>query len=109
MATRLSLAPTLQLLPSRWPVLSIWRYNTQPGSPKPEARAEDIMILRREYDPEPHLLPPGGATFLGAFNEGATLGMAFDAAESEAPGFDLTALLTLLVSNGAITDPETRP
>jgi hypothetical protein len=69
------------------------------------AEAQDIAVVRPAYDPEPLSLPPGGADFLMALTRGDMLGDAVDAAET--PGFDLAALLTLLLSAGAIIGPET--
>lgn len=105
MEAKLSLAPALRVVRSRWPILSIWRYNTGAGSPKPVAEAQDVAVVRPAYDPEPLLLPVGGADFIAALRQGDTLGDAVEAAER--PGFDLAALLALLLSAGAITDLET--
>ena len=107
MASRVGLAPSLRLLRSRWPVLSVWRFNTEPGAPKPAMAAEDVVVLRPELDPAPESLPPGGAAFLAALQAGDTFGAAVDAATAEAAGFDLTALLALLIGAGALTKLET--
>ncbi len=106
MALRLGLAPSLRLLRSRYPVVSIWRYNRVPGSPKPEARAEDAVILRPEFDPEPQVLPPGGAAFIAALQQRASLGTAYEAALAEAPAFDAGAVLGLLLTGNALTEPK---
>jgi hypothetical protein len=105
METKLVLAHALRVVRSRWPILSIWRYNTSAASPRPVAESQDVAVVRPAYDPEPLPLPPGGADFLMALTRGDTLGDAVDAAET--PGFDLAALLTLLLSAGAIIGPET--
>ena len=102
MASRLGLAPALQLIRSTWPIHAIWRFNTEPDAPKPASGAQDVVILRPEFDPTPHLLPPGGAAFLSTLAAGDTLGQAHDAAMSEANDFDLTPLLALLIQNGAL-------
>ncbi|WP_323766265.1 DNA-binding domain-containing protein [Marinovum sp.] len=104
MAARLSLAPSLRLLRSRYPVVSIWRYNMVPGSPKPPPAAEDALILRAEFDPEPHVLPEGGAAFIAALQSDKTLGQAYEAALALAPEVDLGAVLSLLISGNALTD-----
>ncbi|WP_417523521.1 putative DNA-binding domain-containing protein [Marinovum sp.] len=104
MAAHQRLAPSLRLLRSSYPVVSIWRYNMVPGSPKPAAVAEDALILRAEYDPEPHVLPAGGATFIDALQADAPLGTAYEAALEEAPAFDLGAVLSLLLAGNALTD-----
>ncbi|CUH76043.1 DNA-binding domain-containing protein [Tropicibacter naphthalenivorans] len=99
---RLTLAPAVRILQSNWPVLSIHRYTLQPGSPKPAARAEDVLITRPEFDPSPHLLPPGAAAQILALQKGATMQDA--AARSEA---DFTETLTLLAASGAIGSIDT--
>lgn len=100
-AARLSLAPAVSVIRSPWPVFSIWSRNSRPGSPKPAPGAEDVAILRPGFDPEPHLLPPGGGAFVAALLAGAPLTEAIDAA---GPKFDLSATLSLLLTQGAITD-----
>ncbi len=101
LAARLTLAPHVVLLRSPWPVLSVWRYTTLADQPKPQARAEDVMIVRPEYDPEPHLLPPGAFAFLSALQADESFG---DALEAAGDGFDLPALLGLLLQTGALCD-----
>ncbi|OWU85103.1 hypothetical protein ATO6_08645 [Oceanicola sp. 22II-s10i] len=102
---RLQLAPACRILRSRWPLHGIWRFNHEDGAPQPQARPEDVLIARPGYDPAPHLLPPGGAAFLTAAAS-APLGNAYEAALTETPDFDLTALLSLLIGTGAITALE---
>ena len=98
--SRLSLAPSLRLVRSDWPIHSIWRFNMMSG-PKPEMAAEDVAVIRADLDPEPVLLPIGGGLVLKALIEGRTLGEAME----EAPeSFDLQALLTTLIGGNAITD-----
>lgn len=98
---RLTLAPAIRVLRSPWPVLSVYRYTMQPGSPKPQARPEDVLVSRPGFDPEPHPLPPGAAPFVAALRAGTPFGAALEAASA---GFDLSATLSLLLSNGALSD-----
>ena len=102
MATRLKLVPAAQLIRSAWPIHGIWRFNTEDGAPKPEAQAEDVVILRPEFDPEPHLLPPGGGAFLDALQNDAPLGAAHEAGQSVAAEFDLSPVLALLIQGRAL-------
>lgn len=102
MAAGLGLAPAVQVLRSPWPIHAIWRYNTEDGAPKPPAEAQDVVVLRPEFDPEPHVLPAGGADFLDALAHGAPLGTAHEAATRTAPDFDLGPLLALLLQGGAL-------
>ncbi len=103
MQAKLGLAPSLQVLRSDWPVFSIWRFNTEDDAPKPEPRAEDVVITRPEYDPVPHLLPEGGADWITAIQTGKTIGGAFEETAAHSPEFDLGATLALLLQGGAIT------
>lgn len=113
MACRLTLAPSLRLLRSKYPVWSIWQRNSREGAPKPPAQAQDTVILRAEFDPEPHLLPPGGADFIDALLHDAPLGVAIDGAIGGAIGgpiddgagtaFDPGTTLDLLLTNGSVT------
>lgn len=102
MASALTLAPSLRLIRSRFPIFAIWRFNHETGAPKPQMASEDVVILRRDMDPEPHLLPPGGGLFLEALMQGKTFGKAHEIALSAAE-FDLAQTLSLLIGAGAIT------
>lgn len=102
MGCRLKFAPALQLIRSDWPIFDIWRYNTQTDAPKPQARAQDVLITRPEFDPAPHLLPAGGGVFIAACLDGATMAEAHDAATTQTPEFDLTPILALLIQGGAL-------
>lgn len=102
MRTRLGLAPSLRLLSSAHPIHGIWRANTEPGAAKPQAGAEDVLILRRDLDPAVHRLAPGAAAFVAALIAGEPFGSAYDAALGTAPDFDLSATLGLLLDGGAI-------
>ena len=95
--SRLTLAPALRLIRSPWPIHAIWRANGQ-GGPAPRPGAEDVLILRPDFDPIPKLLPSGGGTFVAALAAGATLAEAL----SSSPDIDLPAILTLLLDGGAI-------
>lgn len=103
---RLRLAPAVRLVPSRWPIHGIHRFNHAPGSPKPQARPEDVLVTRPEFDPIPRLLPPGGAGFVAALLEGGTLAAALAAAGD---GFDPAPVLALLAGDRCITAVEIRP
>lgn len=102
MKARLGLAPAFGLLRSPWPIYGLWQYNTHPDAPKPEPGAEDVMILRPEFDPYPAPLPAGGAVWITALQSGQPLGRANDIAEAETPEFDLSACLAPLLAGGAI-------
>ena len=102
LAGRLSFAPAVQLILSTWPVHSIWRANAQ-GGPKPVSGPEDVLILRPDFDPLPHLLPAGSCTLMRHLRERTTLAQAVLAA---GPTLELTAVPTLLLSGGAKTGAD---
>jgi len=102
MATRFTLAPSVQPIRSNWPIHAIWRFNTEDGAPKPTAQAEDVVVLRAEFDPLPHPMPPGGGAFITALLAGEPLGQAHEAALQTAPDFDPSPILALLIQNNAI-------
>lgn len=100
LSSRLVLAPALQLIRSDWPVHSIWMANARNTPPPKAMQAEDVLVTRPGFDPEPLLLPAGAATFIAALQAGQRFDAAFDAAGD----FDLTATLEILISGGAITE-----
>ncbi|MDF0600123.1 DNA-binding domain-containing protein [Psychromarinibacter sp. C21-152] len=102
MAARLRLAPAVRLVRSRWPIHGIWRFNMTDDAPKPESRGENVLITRPDFDPAPHLLPPGGGTFVAAVLQGESFGAAYEAAVAQVAEFDLPGLLSLLLGGGAI-------
>lgn len=99
LSSRLTLAPALRLISSPWPIHAIWQANLDDG-PDPVMRAEDVLILRPEFDPRPHLLPKGAALLISALQNRATVAEALSQA---GPNLDLSATLTLLMGGGAIT------
>ncbi len=84
---RLRLLPSMRLVRSDWPVLSLWRALDQ-GAELPDGAGEDVLIARPEMELEMRLLPAGVAGFLETLASGVSLG---DAAEMAAdnPKFDL--------------------
>ena len=102
LGSRVRLAPALRLVRSDWPIHAIWHANVSGGEPPVQRRAEDVLVLRPEYDPIPELLPEGAAVFVEALSQGETLG----AAVERAPDLDLTATLSLLITGGAIVGLE---
>lgn len=99
LAARLTIAPAVQILRSAWPVLSVYRYALDPTQPKPQAQAQDVVILRPDLDPEPHALPKGGAEFIINLQSGANFGTALEQAGED---FDLPATLGLLIPGKAL-------
>jgi hypothetical protein len=99
---RLGLAPTVRLIASDWPIVSIWRFNMAEGS-KPVMAAETALVTRPAFDPEIALLSPAGGKFVATLASGRPLGDAVDAAARVDDGFDLAETLGALLAGGAIT------
>lgn len=78
MRTRLRFAPAMRVVRSDWPIHAIWRFNTETDAPKPDARAEDVLITRPEFDPVAQLLPVGGADWIAHMQGGDMIGEAFE-------------------------------
>ncbi|MFZ1468434.1 MAG: DNA-binding domain-containing protein [Paracoccaceae bacterium] len=97
---RVRLAPSARLVRSGWPVHAIWAANIE-GGPAPQPGAQDVLILRREYDPVPHLLGPGGGGFVAGLMAGLSLGEAMDAGGKD---LDAGAALGLLLAHGSIVE-----
>ena len=102
---RLRLAPSVQIVKSRWPVAEIRAYALGLG-PAPASGAQEIAVLRPDYDPEPHVLPPQGHAFLAALQANMPLAAAVTQC---GPGFDPAPCLALLLGHGAITEILTCP
>lgn len=100
------LAPATQIVASPFPIHGIWRRNTHPEAPKPQPRAETVLVTRPEFDPIPHLMPNGGLAFAQALDGRTTVALALERAIEAAPGLDLTPLLTLFLTSGALTLPK---
>lgn len=103
-AQLLTLAPSFKLLRSGWPVYSIWAFNTHDTAKKPVIKGEDVVVLRPEFDPEPVLLNPGDAEFLTAITTEHNLGSAMELAARTTEKFDLSQILTTLITAQAIVD-----
>ena len=95
-------APAVELIRSPWHVHAIWAFNMDDG-PKPEAIAQDVLVLRPAFDPEPHPLPPGAYEALSALMNGQPLGTAADRGTAAHGAFDLGALLAQLLAGNALT------
>lgn len=102
----LTFAPAVRLLRSPWPIHGIWRFNAEDGAPQPPGEAQDVLVTRPGYDPMPRPLPGGGAALVAALAGGQTLGEALGAASREAPDFDLSPMLTLLLQDNALTGAQ---
>jgi putative DNA-binding protein len=101
----LTLHPSLGVVSSYYPIVSIFELNAQDGDVPPtrlEAGGEDALVVRPRLDVEVRRLPEGGAPFILALKSGNSIAEACVMALCEAPGFDLQANLAGLIGSGAI-------
>lgn len=95
--------PSLSILRSPHPVVSIWAMNAGEAQLQPieDWRAEDAMVVRPHMTVEVRRLPPGGAAFLRALADGACLAAAVVSATEDEAAFDLSANLAGALQSGA--------
>lgn len=96
---RLALHPSVQLLKSRFPVVSIWEANRHANDNALNLwQPECALIARPRLEVEVRRLPPGVYEFLSALADGGSVGEAIDRGIAHAPKFDLTESFETLVS-----------
>lgn len=111
-ACAFELHPSLSIVRSGFPAVTIWTANVEDGEPEPidaGSGGEDAMILRPASNVEVRCLPAGGATFIEALQDGQPLGVATALALETTPGFDLQANLAGLFTSGAIIAVKQQP
>jgi hypothetical protein len=101
---RLVLHPSLAVLRSRHPVVSIWTAHQGAGEPAPITawQAEDALVFRADDAVATVVLKPGEAAFLDAIARLAPLGEATATALAEAPEFDASTALARLIGGGLV-------
>jgi Putative DNA-binding domain len=102
-----TLHPSLRVVTSRFPALTIWRMNVGDGVPSPvdlDSGGEDTLIVRPQADVEVRAIPPGAAEFLNALADGGKLVDAARSAMGVAPHFDLSASIAALIEAEAFVD-----
>lgn len=98
------LHPSLRLVRSRFPILTIWRMNVADGVPAPvdlAAGGEDVLVARPAAAVELRAIPPGGFDFVEALREGRSLTRAVKKALGADPRFDLSGNIRDLIDAGA--------
>jgi len=110
---RITLHPSVEIVRSDHPIVTIWAMNSgeQELGPIKHYCGEDALIARPRFDVEVRTLPPGGAVFLIALAAGASLRDAAEAGVADDPDFDLTSNLAGLIGAGlarGIVVPEPR-
>ena len=95
---RIFLHPTVCLVQSRFPIVTIWENNrTDDGDGMIERWIGEAAIVSRPFlKVEVRRLPSGGHAFLRALCERKTVAMAAELAAAVSPEFDVAANLSLL-------------
>jgi hypothetical protein len=104
---RFTFHPSVRIVRSRFPALTIWRMNVADGVPAPvdlDAGGEDTLVARPEAKVEVRAIPPGGVELMAALSGGESLLEAANAALRAAASFDLAAHLTALLGAGVFAD-----
>jgi hypothetical protein len=108
---RVELHPSVVLLKSRFPVVSIWQANHYDNDDTITVwKPESALIARPNLQVEVRRLSPAGYEFIAALLEHQTVGQAV-AHAAGVPGFDLAACLTMLIAADIVVgfDPAEDP
>ena len=106
----LKLHPSLSVIRSIYPVVTVWELALRDGEDEPgrlQADGEDALVLRPALQVTVRRLPRGGAAFVQALMEGKNLPVAAAAVLEAEPDFDLVANLAGLMRSGAIVGTAT--
>ncbi|WP_322045241.1 DNA-binding domain-containing protein [Paraburkholderia sp. J67] len=97
--------PATRIVRSRYPAVSIFAMNRQPGPVESlnSSDEEDALITRPAQDVIVSRLPAGGAAFLLALIAGSTLGDAVEVAFRESGSFDIQINMQAMISAGVFT------
>jgi hypothetical protein len=96
---RLALHPSVQLLKSQFPVVSVWEANIHANDNTLNLwQPECALIARPRLDVEVRRLTSGTYEFLSALVAGRSVGEAIDRSAANAPEFDLTECFETLIS-----------
>ena len=97
-AARVTLHPSVGIIASRFPVLSIWEVNQdQAVRAVPHWGAEAAVIARPFLEVETRLLLPGSDVFLLALQAGSTIAEAVEMATAAASDFNASDGLAMLI------------
>lgn len=101
---RLALHPSVVLLHSRFPVVSVWEANVQANDNMiPVWKQECALVARPGLEVEVRRLTAGCYRFLRALRAGETVGAAIAGALADAPELDLAECFAVLISANIVT------
>ena len=103
-ALRVTLHPSVSLLASRFPIVSIWELEQSESDAVaiPRWGPEAALVARPYLEVEVRRLPPGGLAFLKSLSQGATMASAAEAGMADAEDFDLATSLTVLIGSNIV-------
>jgi hypothetical protein len=97
---RVTLHPSVHLVTSRFPIVTIWNNNQRDGGGMIERWVGESALVARPFRAvEVGLLPAGGHAFMAALAEGQTVAAAVMVASAMAPTFDTDVGLAVLMSS----------
>jgi uncharacterized protein (UPF0276 family) len=103
----LCFGPSVRLIRSAFPALSIWRMNVDDGVPAPlnlDAGGEDVLVARQGAEVELRLLSQASAEFVQALIDGQAVIDATRAALAADSDFNLSLNLVALLQSGIVAD-----
>jgi Putative DNA-binding domain len=102
---RLAIHPSLRVVRSSFPALTIWQMNVAGGVPAPVdlSCGEDALVLRPRIEVEVRSLLNGSAEFIEALTAGSSVITALEAALAVNYRFNLAGNLADLMQAGALT------
>lgn len=112
---RLALHPSLRIVRSSFPIVTVWQMNTAEGVPaavEMNSDGQDALVLRPIAEVEVRVLRTGVGAFIQALAAGALIIEATKSALDDHPGFDLNAALAGLLAVQAVVGwslPKDRP
>nr|MCA0807203.1 putative DNA-binding domain-containing protein [Rhizobium sp. T1473] len=111
-ALRFALHPSVRIVRSVFPIVSIWQVNIdgiEGAQIDLEEGGEDALIVRPEADVEVRRLPAGAAAFMEALQAGSLLVHALKQGLSASPCFDLAGTLRGMIESGVIIGYHMQP
>lgn len=96
------LRPSVSVVRSRWPIVTIWSMNVGETAPTSidDWTGEDALVARSGLQVETRRLPAGGASFIEALAAGAAFGAATQTATRRTTNFDLGVVLAEMMAAG---------
>lgn len=100
----LKLHPSVSLITSRWPVVSLWSAmsTSKPGGNVDMKAPESALVVRPYLEVHVYTLLPGGHLFMSALGDGVSLGAAARQALNSVAAFDLAGQLQQMFGAGAV-------